>query len=199
MKELPMREFLSKLKDRFLALKRWQQALVVIGVLLFMFAPVGANQENDNETGVVPSPVASIEPTPVPSSTPVATPSSTPAPSASAPSADRCVAVSAKKLKNIATGLTVGGGGSLTNGFAVKSNDYAEVWFIAAVIDGPGMGNGVVGIWASNRLEANDGLIFAIDAFAEEFSDWGVGSTTDANITQSDDGAQEAAQCAGKP
>ena len=87
MKELPMRGFLSKLKVRFLGLKRWQQALVVVGVLLFMFAPVGANQENDNETGVVPSPVASIEPTPVPSSTPVATPSSTPAPSASAPPA----------------------------------------------------------------------------------------------------------------
>ena len=194
-----MRGFLSKLKVRFLGLKRWQQALVVVGVLIFMFAPVGANQENESETGVVPSPVASIEPTPAPSSTPVATPQPTPAPSASAPAADRCVAVSTKKLRNIATGLTVGGGGTLTNGFAVKSNDYEEVWFIAALIDGPRMGKGVVGIWASNRLDANDGLIFAIDALAEEFTDWGVGSTTDANITQYDDGAQEAAQCAGKP
>lgn len=194
-----MRNFLVAIKGHFLRLKRWQQTLVVVGVLFFMFAPVGANQGNENETGVVPSPVASIELTPAPSSTPVATPQPTPAPSASAPVADRCVAVSTKKLKNIATGLTVGGGGTLTNGFAVKSNDYEEVWFIAAVIDGPGMGKGVVGIWASNRLEANDGLIFAIDGFAEEFSDWGVGSTTDANIAQSDDGAQEAAQCAGKP
>ena len=194
-----MRNFLAAIKGHFVRLKRWQQALVVVGVLLFMFAPVGANQGNENETGVVPSPVASIELTPAPSSTPVATPPSTPAPSASAPSADRCLAVSAKKLKNIAIGLTVSAGGSLTNGFAVKSNDYAEVWFIAAVIDGPGMGNGVVGIWASNRLEANDGLIFAIDGFADEFTDWGLGSTTDANITQNDDGAQEAAQCASKP
>ena len=194
-----MRNFLAAINERFLRLKRWQQALVVVGVLLFMFAPIGANQENDNETGVVPSPVASVAPTPTPSSTAAATQQPTPAPSASTPSSDRCLAVSAKKLKNIATGLTIGGGGTLTNGFAVKSNDYEEVWFIAALIDGPSMGKGVVGIWASNRLEANDGLIFAIDGFAEEFSDWGVGSTTDANITQNDDGAQEAAQCADKP
>jgi len=194
-----VRNFVTAIKGRFLRLKRWQQALVVVGVLLFMFAPVGANQDNDNETGVVPTPLASVEPSPVPSSTPVATPSSTPAPSASAPSADRCVAVSAKKLKNIAIGLTVGAGGSLTSGFAVKSNDYAEVWFIAAVIDGPGLGKGVVGIWASTRLEANDGMILAIDGFADEFTDWGLGSTTDASITQYADGAQEAAQCAGKP
>ena len=194
-----MRGFLSKLKVRFLGLRRWQQTLVVVGVLLFMFAPVGANQGDESETGVVPSPVASIEPTPAPSSTPVATPQPTPAPSASAPAADRCVAVSARKLKTIAIGLTVSGGGTLTNGFAVKSNDYEEVWFIAALIDGPGMGKGAVGIWASNRLEANDGLIFAIDGFADEFTDWGLGSATDANIAQSDDGAQEAAQCAGKP
>ena len=194
-----MRNFLAAINERFLRLKRWQQALVVVGVLLFMFAPIGANQGNDNETGVVPSPVASVAPTPTPSSTAAATQQPTPAPSASTPSSDRCLAVSAKKLKNIATGLTIGGGGTLTNGFAVKSNDYEEVWFIAALIDGPSMGKGVVGIWASNRLEANDGLIFAIDGFAEEFSDWGVGSTTDANITQNDDGAQEAAQCADKP
>ena len=40
-----MRGFLSKLKVRFLGLKRWQQIVVVVGVLLLMFAPVGASQE----------------------------------------------------------------------------------------------------------------------------------------------------------
>jgi hypothetical protein len=194
-----MRNILTAMKVRFLALKRWQQIAVVVVVLLFMFAPVGGNEESENETGVAPTPNVSSAPTPAPSSTPVSTTQPTPVPSSSAPSASRCVAVSAKKLKNIATGLSVSGGGTLTNGFAVKSNDYAEAWFIAAIIDGPGMGQGVVGIWASNRLEANDGIISAIDANADTFTDWGLGSTTDANITQYDDGAQEAAQCAGKP
>jgi hypothetical protein len=199
MKELPMRGFLSKLKVRFLGLKRWQQIVVVVGVLLFMFAPVGANQESDNETGAVPTPVASGKPTPTPSSTPVATPSSTPAPSASALPADRCVKVSQKKLNKIAEWLTVSGGGSLSNGYAVESNDFESLWFIAATINGPQMGNKTIGIWSANTLEPVSGNILSVDAFAAEFSGWVVGSTTSANITQYDDGAQEAAQCAGKP
>ncbi len=196
-----MRGFLTKLKVRFLGLKRWQQALVVVGVLLFMFAPVGANQENESETGTVPTPVASLAPTSAPSSTAVATPQPTPAPTASTPaaSANRCVVVSQKKLNRIADLLTVSGGGSLANGHAVKSNDFESLWFIAATINGPQMGSNTIGIWATNTLEAVTGGIFSVDSFAEEFSDWVVGSTTDANITQNDDGAQEAAQCAGKP
>jgi hypothetical protein len=196
-----MRGFLTKLKVRFLGLKRWQQALVVVGVLLFMFAPVGANQENESETGAVPTPVASLAPTSAPSSTALATPQPTPAPTASTPatSANRCVVVSQKKLNRIADLLTVSGGGSLANGHAVKSNDFESLWFIAATINGPKMESKTIGIWAANTLEAVTGGIFSVDSFAEEFSDWVVGSTTDANITQYDDGAQEAAQCAGKP
>jgi hypothetical protein len=196
-----MRGFLSKLKVQFLGLKRWQQALVVVGVLLFMFAPVGANQENENETGVVATPVASVNPTSVPSSTPVATPQPTPSPTVNTPaaSANRCVAVSQKKLNRIADLLTVSGGGSLTNGHAVRSNDFESLWFIAATINGPQMGSNTIGIWATNTLKPVTGGVFAVDAFADQFSDWVVGSTTDSNITQYDDGAQEAAQCAGKP
>lgn len=196
-----MRKVVETIKVRFLGLKRWQQALVVVGVLLFMFAPVGANQGNDSETGAVPTPAASRAPTPAPSSTPVDTPKPTPSSTASAPaaSAARCVAVSQKKLNRIADLLTVSGGGSLANGHAVKSNDFESLWFIAATINGPQMGSKTIGIWATNTLEAVTGGIFAVDSFAEEFSDWVVGSTTSANITQYDDGAQEAAQCAGRP
>ena len=196
-----MSGLLSKLKVRFLDLKRWQQIVVIVGVLLFMFAPVGANQENGSETGAVPTPVASLAPSSAPSSTALATPQPTPAPTASTPaaSANRCVAVSQKKLNRIADLLTVSGGGSLAIGHAVKSNDFESLWFIAATINGPKMGSKTIGIWATNTLEAVTGGIFSVDSFAEEFSDWVVGSTTDANITQYDDGAQEAAQCAGKP
>jgi hypothetical protein len=196
-----MRGFLTKLKVRFLGLKRWQQALVVVGALLFIFAPVGANQENESETGAAPTPAASLAPTSAPSSTPVATPQPKPTPTASTPaaSANRCAVVSQKKLNRIADLLTVSGGGSLANGHAVKSNDFESLWFIAATINGPQMGPNTIGIWATNTLEAVTGGIFSVDSFAEEFSDWVVGSTTDANITQYDDGAQEAAQCAGKP
>jgi hypothetical protein len=189
-----MRTFLAKIKSSFSRLKRWQQALVIVGLLLFFFAPVRGGGTNGDPVSVSPISSPSLTPPPqtsTPSAAPVASATATPS------VASRCVAVSKGKLKNIALGLHVTGGGTLTSGYAVKSSDYAEVWFIAAVIDGPGMGKGVVGIWASNSLEPNNGLIFAIDAYAGEFTDWGLGSTTDANITQNNDGVAEAAICAG--
>ena len=196
-----MRGFFSKLKARFLGLKRWQQVLVVVGVLLFMFAPVVANQESVNEIAVKPSPRATQESTPTPSNTQSVTPQPATAPPSSTPvvPASRCVAVSQKKLNRIADLLTVSGGGSITDGFAVRSNDFERLWFIAARINGPQMGSNTIGIWATNTLKAVTGGVFAVDAFAEQFSDWVVGSTTDAQISQFDDGAQEAARCAGKP
>ncbi len=40
------------------------------------------------------------------------------------------------------------------------------------------------------------GLIYSVDAVAEEFSDWGPGGQTDAGFSMSDDGAQESVDCA---
>jgi hypothetical protein len=110
----------------------------------------------------------------------------------------RCESVSRKLLHAITTGLTVSGGGSLSEAAAVRSSDFEKVWFVAAEIDGPGLeGSGDVGIWATNGDPSRrpSGLIFAVDAIAKEFSDWGDGSTADAQLSISDDGAQEAADC----
>ena len=157
-----MTKRLTAIKERFLRLRLWQQALVVIAVILFFFAPVRGEVKQVDGVGIVPT--SSQMGTPRATVTPSLTP--TPTASTPTPAAPRCVAVSDKKLKNIGEGLTVSGGGTVTGGFAVRSADYSEVWFIAAVIDGPGMGKGVVGIWASNQLEANYGIIFAIDTNA---------------------------------
>jgi hypothetical protein len=107
----------------------------------------------------------------------------TAAPPAAAPTTEpsRCEKVSSKLLSVIAKGLTVAGGGSLRNGYAVKSNDFSKVYMVAADIQGDGMeGPNEVGVWATNNLDVG-GLIFAVDSFAQEFSDWGHGDTTDAN------------------
>jgi hypothetical protein len=110
----------------------------------------------------------------------------------------RCEKVSNAVLNAIAKGLTVTGGGTLRNGYAVKSDDFSKVYMVAADIEGTGMeGNGEVGVWATNSLDGT-GLIFAVDGLAKEFSDWGHGDTTDANITLSSDGVDEAKECASK-
>jgi hypothetical protein len=51
----------------------------------------------------------------------------------------RCSPASSALLAAISEGLTVTGGGSLGAGYVVKSNDFAEVWMVAAEINGPGM------------------------------------------------------------
>jgi hypothetical protein len=112
------------------------------------------------------------------------------------PSRDaRCVNVPASVVRAIATGLTVEGGGSLRFAQAVKSSDFASVYFVSADIQGSGLeGSDDVGTWATNRL-ALGGLIFAVDGVAQEFSDWGHGDTTDADMTMADDGGDLSTEC----
>lgn len=115
-----------------------------------------------------------------------------------APPADLCLSIAPDKIANIAQGLTVSGGGSLdaVTARAVRSTDYDQVFFIAAEIDGTGMESaGEIGVWASNSLEPGQGLIFAVDGLATEFSDWGDGASTDAQMTIVSAGAQESKDC----
>lgn len=115
--------------------------------------------------------------------------SATPSPLANA-TANRCAPAPGALLAAISQGLTVTGGGTLRDGSTVKSNAFSNVWMVAAEIDGPGLeGNGDIGIWATNDT-SGAGAIYAVDAVAREFSDWGKGSATDA-----DDGASEAKRC----
>lgn len=114
------------------------------------------------------------------------------------PTADACLPVPPAKIANIAQGLTVSGGGTLdaATARAVRSTDYAEVYFIAAEIEGSGMeGAGHIGVWASNSLEPATGMILAVSGFATEFSDWPDGATTDAQLSSGAAGAQQAKAC----
>lgn len=97
-------------------------------------------------------------------------------------------------------------GATLRAGFAVRSNDFQRVWFVAAEIDGLGAeGSGDVGVWAPNarpsRLGEASGLIFGINDVAREFTDWGADAEPGQGSVPSmaDDGASEADACVGRP
>lgn len=110
--------------------------------------------------------------------------------------ASRCLPVAAEVVEAIATGLTVTGGGTLRSARAVRSADYVRIYFVSAEIDGSGMdGDGEVGTWALNRIDSVAGLIFAVDGFARNFSDWGDGRKTDAEFSLARDGAEESRGC----
>jgi hypothetical protein len=51
-------------------------------------------------------------------------------------------------------------------------------------------------LWAISGEFEQPGLTYSVNPFALEFSDWGDGTKTDAQLSQFDDGAQEAIACA---
>ncbi len=77
----------------------------------------------------------------------------------------------------IAEGLTVQGGGTLRDAYAVPLAPGLNFGFVvAAEIDGPGMeGDGEIGTWAVGEL--GGGPIFAVNTMAQEFSEWGAAAS----------------------
>jgi len=115
--------------------------------------------------------------------------------SSSVPS-PRCVVTDALVLRGISQGLTVTGGGWLRFGQAVRSDDFHRAYFVAADIQGPGLnGPDEIGVWVTNRIDGSAGFA-SVDGYALEFSDWGDGGRTDAAFSMTNDGAQEAKDCA---
>jgi len=164
--------------------------------------PTTATIQSKKQIILVPTNIPTETSTPIPTPFPTNTPLPTNAPEPTAthtppPFLARCLDVPKDMVDAIATGLTVDGGGSLdaTTAQAVRSGDFQKVYFIAAAIHGPGMGDHSIGIWASNSLEPGKGLIMAVGGFAHQFSDWGPGETTDAKVNQLNDGAQDSAKC----
>jgi len=118
---------------------------------------------------------ASADASGTPASTDAAEPqSTTPASTQAATSNARadCIATP-ESGPAIAEGLTVQGGGTLRDAYAVAlAPDLGFGYVVAAEIDGQGMeGNGEIGTWAVGEL--GGGPIFAANTLAQEFSDWG--------------------------
>jgi hypothetical protein len=155
---------------------------LAIAASVLLFVAIGATTPGSSGTGgggTDPTPGASSKPTPNQSSAP----------------SNRCIAVSAAKLESMLP-LTAAGGGTLRNGWAVVSADFSKVWFLAAEMDFAGAeGNGEIGVWAVNDLAPHYGTIFSVNSFALEFTSWGNGPATSAQLSMSDDGASEAEAC----
>jgi hypothetical protein len=163
------------------AIGRKPRKPLAIGASLLLFVAIGvvAPASTRPFIGTGQTPGASSKPTPN---------------SSSAPSS-RCIAVSPLKLETMLP-LTAAGGGTMRNGWAVKSSDFSKVWFLAAEMDFAGAeGDGEIGVWAVNDLTPFYGTIFSVNSFALEFTNWGNGPATSAQISMSDDGASEAEAC----
>ncbi len=107
-----------------------------------------------------------------------------------------CIKPAAATIEAITSGLN--DGVQLTETASIRSDDFETVWMIAGRIEGQG-GVDDVAVWATNGNpeSGENGLINSIDGFAQQFSDWGAGDKTDANITQSAHGVSQARTCLG--
>ena len=90
-------------------------------------------------------------------------------------SASRCLVVPQPVVGAISSGLTISGGGRVRHLRAVRSRDFAKVYFVSGVLTGSGFSGREVATWATNKLSVG-GLIFSADSFAREFSKWGARS-----------------------
>ena len=109
--------------------------------------------------------------------------------------ARRCLEVSEKVVKNyLEEGLNTEGI-TLLNAKAVKSNDFENVYFISADMQGAGLENedDIVTL-TTNSLEG-DGIFMSVNPAAIEFFVFPDASATDAKATMSNDGAKESQTC----
>lgn len=84
---------------------------------------------------------------------------------------ERCVPASSDLVSALSDGLTVSGGGSISNVYTVKNNDGRPYTFIAGRVTGPGLSETLV--WATPSLDLDgSALIVATDSLSEEFSVW---------------------------
>ncbi len=79
-------------------------------------------------------------------------------------------------------------GKQLVGPVVVRSDDFKHVYFVAGRVDGESA------LWAMNQLDGG-GLIMSINQHAYDVSEMEFGETTDAHVTEDDDGASEALGC----
>jgi hypothetical protein len=94
-----------------------------------------------------------------------------------------CIPLSDSVLSAIASGEEDGVGMSPVVGYAIKSSDFNNVYFMAIEFAASGIEN-QVGVWARNGIES--GIIMSVDGTAKSFTVWPDASSTDAQISGAD-------------
>lgn len=112
----------------------------------------------------------------------------------------RCVPASERQIEVIREGIKdVDKNNDIKSAWAVKSEDFEDVWMVAAKIYGTGMEEGTgPGVWAISGDPDKPGMTLSVDGFAKEFSSWPDGSKTSAKVGANNDGVDDAKLCYGK-
>jgi hypothetical protein len=94
-----------------------------------------------------------------------------------------CISVPSDVLADIASGEENGVGMLPVLGFAVKSPDFSNVYFLAVKFSATGVDD-QIGVWARNGIDS--GLIMSVDSIAKNFTVWPDADGTGAAIASND-------------
>lgn len=124
----------------------------------------------------------------------------TPTPLPNTPTPDPCNLASNAQFERINGGIkSVQDTNYIKKAYAIKSDDLANVYFVAAIIYGPGMEEGVgPGIWVISGDPDTPKLSLSVDAFAIEFTNYPDVNTTDFDVPISTHGYSISKECAEK-
>lgn len=106
--------------------------------------------------------------------------------SSTSPDYSRVIPATQAQLIQIKGGLEEGF--TASNAYAIKSNDFEKVYFVACNLTGPGVSEAVA-VWSISGDSNAPGMIFCANHIAKEFSVYPLGSDTEANISMADEGA----------
>ena len=110
----------------------------------------------------------------------------------SAPLGVQCILIPPNVMADIASGEEAGAGMIPVSGYAVKSPDFSNVYFLAIQFSATGIDD-QVGVWARNGIDS--GIIMSVDSIAQSFTVWPDADGTDAAIASNDPSVQSAKSC----
>jgi hypothetical protein len=77
-----------------------------------------------------------------------------------------------------------------------KSDDFQNIYFIAAEVQGKGKGgNGDIGLWAANSLDVGMGMVLSVNTEALEVSKWPNGKKSQMRLSNKNKGARKSMRC----
>ena len=104
----------------------------------------------------------------------------------------QCISIPSNVLSDIASGEEAGVGMIPVVGYAVKSPDFSNVYFLAVKFSATGIDD-QIGVWARNGI--NSGVIMSVDPIAQNFTVWPDADSADAAIASNDPNVKSAKSC----
>ena len=104
----------------------------------------------------------------------------------------QCIEIPSLVLADIASGEESGVGMIPVAGYAIKSPDFSNVYFLAIQFSATGIDD-QIGVWARNGIDS--GIIMSVDSIAQNFTVWPDADGTDAAIASNDPSVSSAKSC----